>query len=184
MHSAEGMIGTTGETAGRTTVTLDGKVISDQPSSGFAAIQGVPAERKHYQVHTESARDGQSSRITADWSFTSEHVPGENFQPVPLLAVRFTPRLDESNRAGRVVTVPITVERNGTGKVTNIKDPAVQVSYDEGATWKPVPLRKNRGGWQVTLIHPHGAKNVSFKARAADAGGEVQQTIIRAYDLK
>lgn len=183
LQSAQGMYGYSPST-GRTTVTVDGKVISDQPESGYAYIPDAPAEKKRYTVHTEATRDSLSSRVTADWSFTSEHVPGEMFQSIPLLAVRFAPALDEHNRAGRVVTVPITVERNGTGTVTNIKDPAVQVSYDEGGTWKPVPLRKTRAGWQVTLIHPHGAKNVSFKARAADAGGDVQQTIIRAYDLK
>ncbi|MCP2244526.1 Serine protease, subtilisin family [Lentzea aerocolonigenes] len=184
MHSAEGMLGSSPETSGRTTITLDGKVVADQPYSGSAYLPDAPAEKKRYQVHTESARDSQSSRITADWSFTSEHVAGEEYKSIPLLAVRFSPKLDEYNRAGKAVTVPITVERNGTGKVTNIKDPAVQVSFDEGKTWKPVPLHKTRTGWQVTLLHPHGAKNVSFKARAADAGGEVQQTIIRAYDLK
>ncbi|WP_329791812.1 S8 family serine peptidase [Lentzea sp. DG1S-22] len=184
LHGAENMIGYAQETAARTTVTLDGEVISDQPYSGYAYLPGLPAEKKRYQVHTESARDSQSSRITTDWTFTSQHVAGEDYQPVPLLAVRFAPKLDEHNRAGRVVTVPITVERNGTGKVTDVKTPAVRVSFDEGASWKPVPLRKTRGGWEVTLIHPHGAKNVSFQAQAADAGGEVRQTIIRAYDLR
>ncbi|SDJ21580.1 Serine protease, subtilisin family [Lentzea albidocapillata subsp. violacea] len=184
VHSAQGMYGYSSPSTGRTTVTLDGKVISDQPEPGYAYLPNVPAERKRYTVHTEAARDSFSSQVSADWSFYSENVPGEEYQPVPLLAVRFAPALDENNRAGRVVTVPITVQRNGTGTVTDIKDPAVQVSYDEGRTWKPVPLRKTRAGWQVTLIHPHGAKNVSFKARAADAGGDVQQTIIRAYDLR
>ena len=184
MHSAQGMAGSSAGGTGRTVVTLDGKVISDQAYPGYAYIPNAPAEKKRYQAHVEATRDGLSSQITADWQFTSEHVAGEQYQPVPLLAVRFAPKLDEHNRAGRVVTVPITVERNGTGAVTDIKDPAVQVSYDEGKTWKPMPLRKTRGGWQVTLWHPHGAKNVSFKARAADAGGEVQQTIIRAYDLR
>ena len=183
LHSAQGMYGFSTST-GRTTVTVDGKVISDQPESGYAYIPDAPAERKRYTVHTEATRDSFSSKVTADWAFHSEHVPGDLYQSVPLLAVRFTPQLDDRNRAGRVLTVPITVERNGTGPVTNIKAPAVQVSYDEGGTWKPVPLRKTRAGWQITLIHPHGAKNVSFKARAADAGGDVQQTIIRAYDLK
>ncbi|WP_439658111.1 S8 family serine peptidase [Lentzea sp. HUAS TT2] len=184
VHSAQGMYGYSSPSTGRTTVTLDGKVISDQPEAGYAYIPNAPAEKKRYTVHTEAARDSLSSKVTADWSFSSEHVAGDLYQSVPLLAVRFAPALDENNRAGRVLTVPITVERNGTGPVTNIKDPAVQVSYDEGKTWKPVSLRKTRAGWQVTLIHPHGAKNVSFKARAADAGGDVQQTIIRAYDLK
>ncbi|MFD4636678.1 S8 family serine peptidase [Lentzea sp. NPDC058436] len=183
VHSAQGMYGFSAST-GRTTVTLDGKVISDQPESGYAYIPDAPAAKKRYTVHTEATRDSFSSKVTADWSFYSEHVPGELYQPVPLLAVRFAPQLDDRNRAGRVLTVPITVERNGTGPVTNIKAPAVQVSYDEGKTWKPVSLRKTKAGWNVTLIHPHGAKNVSFKARAADAGSDVQQTIIRAYDLK
>ncbi|MEV6235860.1 S8 family serine peptidase [Lentzea sp. NPDC051838] len=183
IFAAQGMFGG-GAHTGRTVVTLDGKVISDRPYAGSANIADVPAEKKRYQAHVEATRDSQSSQITADWQFTSEFVAGEEYKPVPLLAVRFAPRLDELNRAGRVVTVPITVERNGTGVVTDIKDPAVQMSFDEGKTWKPVPLQKTRGGWKVTLFHPHGAKNVSFKARAADSGGEVQQTIIRAYDLK
>jgi hypothetical protein len=185
LHSAEGMSGYAPST-GRTTVTLDGEVISDQPSAGYAYLQGVPAEKRRYQVHTEAARDGQSSRVAVDWSFTSEHVTGEEYQSIPLLAVRFAPQLDDHNRAhaGRPLTFPVTVERNGTGQVSDLKDPAVQVSYDEGATWKPVPLRKVRGKWLVTLWHPKDAKSVSLKARAADAGGEVQQTIIRAYDLK
>ncbi|MFS8099238.1 S8 family serine peptidase [Lentzea alba] len=179
-------IGTTGNGnhTGKTVVTLDGKVIGQTDYAGSVRIPDVPAEKRRYQAHVELNRDTQSSHITTDWQFTSEHVAGEEYKSLPLLAVRFDPKLDELNRAGRVLTLPITVQRNGFGNVTDIKDPAVSVSYDEGKTWKQVPLRKTRGGWQVTLFHPHNAKNVSLKARAADAGGEVQQTIIRAYDLK
>ncbi|KOV89924.1 S8 family serine peptidase [Nocardia sp. NRRL S-836] len=185
LHSSAGMAGYAPNT-GRTTVTVDGRVISDQPAAGYARIQGVPAEKRRYQVHTEAAREGLSPQVAVDWSFTSEHVPGEDYRSIPLLAVRFTPLLDDHNRAhaGRPLTIPVTVERNGTGEVTDLKDPAVQVSYDEGTTWTPMPLRKVRGKWLLTLWHPKNAKSVSFKARAADAGGEVQQTIIRAYDLK
>ncbi|MFD4668368.1 S8 family serine peptidase [Lentzea sp. NPDC058450] len=184
LHSAQNSSGSTGERDARTVVKADGEVISDVPYSGSVNVPNAPAAKKRYTVETTSSRDGLSSKVDATWSFYSENVPGEEYKSIPVLAVRFAPQLDDHNRAGRVVTVPITVERNGTGPVTNIKDPAVQVSYDEGKTWKPVSLRKTRSGWQVTLIHPHGAKNVSFKARAADAGGDVQQTIIRAYDLK
>ncbi|SDG68699.1 Serine protease, subtilisin family [Lentzea fradiae] len=183
LHSAQGMTGRT-LAAGHTTVTVDGEVISDQPLPGYATIPDAPWQAKRYRVHTEATQDSVSSKVTADWSFTSEFVPGEALRPVPLLAVRFSPRLDEHNRAGRELTVPVTVERSGTGIVTDIEAPAVQVSYDEGATWEPAPLRTTGGGWEMTLTHPEGAKNVSFKARAADSGSEVQQTIIRAYDLK
>ncbi|MFI6095227.1 S8 family peptidase [Lentzea sp. NPDC051213] len=183
MFSPIGAVGSS-EHTGRTVLSLDGKVIFDDAQAGHTGFLDVPAEKRRYQLHIEGNRDSVGSQITADWSFTSEHVAGEVHKSVPLLAVRLEPKLDEYNRAGRVLTVPITVQRNGGGNVTDIKDPAVQVSYDEGKTWKPTSARETRTGWQVTLFHPHGAKNVSFKAKAADAGGEVQQTIIRAYDLK
>ncbi len=182
LFSARGMRGL-GVEAGRTTVVLDDEVIADEPAPGRAHVVGAPAEKRRYRVRAEGTRDSQSSKVTADWSFTSEFVPGDVPRPVPLLAVRFAPELDPLNRAGRAVSVPITVERNGVGAVTDVGELAVEVSYDEGGTWEPVPPRRVGGGWQVSLVHPRGAKNVSFRARAADSGGEVRQTVIRAYDL-
>lgn len=180
--------GTTGGSVnvGRTVVTLDGKVISDQAYAGYANIQGVPAEKKTYQAHVEATRDSQSSRIVTDWTFTSEHVAGEEYKPVSLLAVRFAPELDEYNRApaGRAFTIPVTVERNGSSSLAGVKTPQVQVSYDEGKTWQQALVFKVRDQWRAAVLHPKGAKSVSLKAKTSDAGGSVEQTIIRAYDLK
>jgi hypothetical protein len=36
----------------------------------------------------------------------------------------------------------------------------------------------------MVLNHPKNAKSVSFKAKASDEAGSVEQTIIRAYDLE
>ncbi|HEX8869900.1 MAG TPA: S8 family serine peptidase, partial [Lentzea sp.] len=78
IFGAQGMAGGS-EHTGRTTVTLDGKVISDRPYAGSARIPNVPAEKKRYTAHVEATRDSQSSQITADWQFTSEFVAGEDY---------------------------------------------------------------------------------------------------------
>ncbi|WP_170166267.1 S8 family serine peptidase [Lentzea atacamensis] len=185
MFSATGTVGG-GTHVGRTVVTLDGKVISDQAYAGYAYIQGVPAEKKTYQAHVEATRDSQSSRIVTDWTFTSEHVAGEEYKAVPLLAVRFAPELDDQNRAaaGRAFTIPVTVERNGSSSSAGIRTPQIQVSYDEGKTWQQALVFKVRDQWRAAVLHPKNAKSVSLKAKANDANGSVEQTIIRAYDLK
>jgi hypothetical protein len=108
------------------------------------------------------------------------------YKSVPVLAVRFAPSLDDQNRgvAGRALTIPVSVERNGSSSTADVRKPQVQVSYDEGTTWRTVPVFKVRDKYLVTLLHPKNAKSVSLKAKASDANGSVEQTIIRAYDLK
>lgn len=105
--------------------------------------------------------------------------------PLPLLAVRLAPAgLDDHNRAARILPtfVSVAVDHNsgGTAKVT-----AVQVSYDQGKTWKPTPVITLAGRSFVVLSHPAGANSVSFKASAKDADGNtVAQTIIDGILLK
>ncbi|MEV6238356.1 hypothetical protein [Lentzea sp. NPDC051838] len=172
---------------GRTTLSRDGELLGEAASAGGYLSTEAPAASTRFQLHAEGARDSVTARVIADWTFTSEHVPGDELELVPLLAVRFAPELDEHNRgrAGRALTFPITVQRNGTaGNVTDVRAPAVQVSYDEGATWHGVKPLRIGTRWLVTLWHPANAKSVSLKANTGDETGEVEQTIIRAYYLK
>jgi hypothetical protein len=77
------------------------------------------------------------------------------------------------------------VQRNGSTDLSQLRKPAVQVSYDDGATWQPVHLVRSRDQWLAVVAHPKDAKFVSLKAQANDASGNtVDQTIIRAYGLK
>jgi subtilisin family serine protease len=170
---------------GRTVLTRDGQVLSDVPWAGQADVK-VPPAKGTYQLHTEAARDSLSAKVIADWTFTSEHNDADDYQPVPLLAVTFVPSLDADNKAkaGSTLTVPVTVERNGTGSAQGATTPEIQVSYDEGRTWKSVRATKTGNRWSVTLQHPKDAKSVSLKAKTSDGNGSVDQTIIRAYDLK
>jgi hypothetical protein len=61
----------------------------------------------------------------------------------------------------------------------------VQVSYDDGATWRPVPVLGTGLERTALVFHPRGDGFVSLRASAVDSNGNaVEQTIIHAYALK
>ncbi|GAA4424675.1 S8 family serine peptidase [Actinokineospora soli] len=145
-----------------------------------------PGGKGTYRVHTEATRSVSplSTFISADWTFTSATT--QSAEPLPLIAVRFAPNLDTTNHApaGRLFTVPIYTQHNGT-TATTVTKPTIQVSYNDGKTWHPTPLFRVGDRWHAILHHPANAEFVSFKAQAKDTqGNAVDQTIIRAYALK
>jgi hypothetical protein len=111
-------------------------------------------------------------------------VAGDQPQPLPLSAIRFSPVLDARNKApaGCVFSLPFQVRHQpgSAARVTRSLD--LQVSYDDGKTWaKASVLRFGDDGFAL-LKHPAGGGFVSLKAVATDtAGNTVEQTIIRAY---
>ncbi|TWP45619.1 S8 family serine peptidase [Lentzea tibetensis] len=159
------------------------QVISESRKPGYAAVE-VPDARDTYRFHVTGSRENSlTSKLDTTWTFTSERTNAT----IPLLALRFAPKLDEHNSAaaGRPLTIPVSVQRNGTpGYVTDVRTPEIQVSYDDGVTWQQTKAFRTAGRWSVTLHHPKDAKSVSFKAKTGDVAGSVEQTIIRAYDLK
>ncbi|MEO6082656.1 MAG: S8 family peptidase [Umezawaea sp.] len=178
-----GMSGT--DTAGTTLYQGDRK-IAENPWSGYNEFT-LPPEEATYRLHNESTRSGfsdLSTRISADWTFRSSRVEGAGTQPIPLMAVRFAPRLDDHNRApaGTVFPVPVRVQHTDPhGEVATL---TVRVSYNDGTTWQVVPLVRDRGQWLALLRHPANGAFVSFKATAGDRkGNTVSQTIIRGYRL-
>jgi hypothetical protein len=101
-----------------------------------------------------------------------------------LSTVRFAPDLDDRTAApaGRRVVVPVSLQRQIASGAARAKALAVQVSYDDGATWRPVAVHRSLRGQFVTLDHPRGSGFVSLKATATDTSGNtVEQVVIRAY---
>jgi hypothetical protein len=150
----------------------------------------VAPERATYTLRTTADRSAVarlSTQVSAEWTFTSAHVDGEEPAALPLLAVRFAPNLDDHNAApaGRRFTIPVTVERNGTtGEVGKVHTPTVEVSYDDGRTWRRAPVKRDHDGWRATVDHPRNAEFVSLRSTVTGSGGDAQrQTIIRAYAL-
>jgi hypothetical protein len=61
----------------------------------------------------------------------------------------------------------------------------LEVSYDDGATWRAVRLQRSGSGWSGRLDAPASAEYVSVRATARDtAGNSVSQTVQRAFGVR
>lgn len=161
----------------------DGQLMEDWPFFGYVTTE-LPPQVSTYRLEATTAQTfaDVSTKVTSAWTFRSGHVDGTEAAALPLLAVRYRPELDDRNHAnpGRV-TVPIDVARQpGAGKAF-VKSVTVEVSYDEGASWKPAPVTRHGFTWCATLDNPKGGA-VSLRTRATDTdGNRLEQTTIRAY---
>ena len=172
---------------GATTLLRDGQVVGESPYAGSGFFKLAP-ERAEYTLRSSVTRPAArvSTSVSAEWTFASGHVDGEEPAHLPLLAVRFAPGLDDHNAApaGKRFTIPVSVERNHAA-LGSVSTPAVEVSYDDGKTWQRVSVSRHHGQWKATVNHPRGAEFVSLRASVADRDGNSEQvTIIRAYALR
>lgn len=159
----------------------DGKEIgtSDSPWAEFA----VPAAKAAYRLEattTRGAPDTLSTSVSVAWTFTSAYTASP--QRLPLTTVRPMPVLDDTNtaRAGRIMTIPLTLDRQADSKAAANRSLTVSASFDDGRTWVALPVLRD-----VALIsHPRRAGFVALRLTATDtAGNTVTQTIQRAYRI-
>jgi subtilisin family serine protease len=173
---------------GSVTLVRDGVEIGRSASPQAGSFE-LPADVGTYRLTAEASRQGDadlSSTLNATWTFRSGHVAGEEPESLPLLAVRFAPRLDLENRAaaGSKLHIPVSVERQFGSSASRITDLTVDVSFDDGQTWQPVRLTERGRNWMAVVRHPAAAGFVSLRAAVGDRdGNRVDETIIRAYRL-
>jgi subtilisin family serine protease len=162
------------------------ELVSSSASPGGSAT--VPPEESTYRavVRTERPRDvfDVSTAVEASWTFRSRYVDEESLIPQQVSVIRFAPRLDAANSApaGKGLLVPVWLQHNATGTAERPLTLSVEVSYDEGRTWRKANTLVNMF---VLLRHPADAESVSLRATAtARDGSTVTQTVIRAYKLR
>ncbi|MFK4083674.1 S8 family serine peptidase [Kribbella sp. NPDC020789] len=170
-------VGSAAAESGSTKLLRDGVEIASSDSPGTLETT-VPAGAATYRLETEvtRGRSSFSSRQTAAWTFRSSTTTAP--APLPLMLIRFAPELDDRNQApGGWFAVPVNVQRRNRETLTSL---AVEVSYDDGATWKPAKMR----GQTALVDHPRRPGFVSLRATATDsAGNKAEQTVIHAYQL-
>jgi Subtilase family len=169
-----------------TKLFLGDELLGEFPTDGFGFFTGLPAESRTYRLTTEATRPdlfGFTSAVRAEWTFTSSQVDGPEVEPIDMNVVRFLPKLDDEGAApaGRSFLVPVQVQ-DETGATTRPRRLTIEVSYDEGASWRRAPVSESL---VAKLDHPAGAKSVSLRASATDReGNTVKQTVIKAYTLR
>lgn len=160
----------------KTSLSYNGTKVgeSDRPS----AIFDVPAEEGAYRAEMEHSRTAElSTKVSGAWTFKAKHTT--DITHLPLTVVRFLPRLDDKDTAhGRVLVIPLKVEQ--AQNAPKVRRTTVEVSFDDGATWKQVRV----AGGNAVVQHPKGAKFASLRAKTTDAAGNTGEvTIIRAYKI-
>ena len=156
---------------------------------GDGPVFDLPPGTATYRLEASATRGAPhtlSTEVRGVWTFRSGHVGGAAFQRLPLLTVRFAPRLDDANRApaGRSFEIPVVVEHQPDAAVGRVRSMRVEVSYDDGRTWQRATLRGEGDHRTAVVRHPRGAGFASLRVTAADTrGNSVTQTVIRAYAL-
>ncbi len=178
-------------TSGRPTWELrrNGEIVADY--QGYAAVP-ADAGPADYHATLEQDRDlapgsSISTHLRAEWWFRSQTTTER--QTLPLYAVRMSPELDEWNRAeaGRKLDIPVLIQRPVGAAATPVRTLTVEVSYDEGKTWRTAEVKGSGMERTATVEHPRRSSggSVSLRTYLKDAAGNsFKQTVIKAYLLK
>ncbi|HEX6342206.1 S8 family peptidase [Umezawaea sp.] len=180
----EGNQGYSPVTSARTALYRDGVLVGENDSAGFGVFT-VPPGPGVLRARAEATRSTEvsdlSTHVAVDWTFRSTTTPGE--RRLPMSVVRFTPVLDRTGGApaNRPLSVPLVVDQQPGVDNPPLHDFRVEVSHDDGASWTSVPVL----GRTALVGNRAGAGTfVSLRVRASDdRGGELDQTVIRAYRL-
>ncbi|GGO24960.1 S8 family peptidase [Microbispora bryophytorum] len=165
------------------TVHRDGKLV-DERDDALVGIDVDPSPGRYRVDYTVSAPSLRlSTRRETVLEFTSEH--NDSSVTPPLTGIGFAPSLDLGNtaKAHRAMQIPITFTQQGdAGPVRTV---AVEVSYDDGATWREASVSQHHGAWRTKVKNPPGPGYVSLRGHAVDSSGNtVSMTVIRAYEVK
>ncbi|MFJ4807977.1 S8 family serine peptidase [Streptomyces longwoodensis] len=174
-----------------TSVLLDGTLVDRRRGSGVS-VQDAPTDAHTYTVVTDTALDARRwSRATeghAEWTLRSNATPEDHWTYLPLVNLSFAVDTDLAGDVRGGTRVPVglgaryVVGAAGTG---TLGGGTLAVSYDDGATWRPVPLTGGAGTWRGTLAVPRDAASVSLRASAHDdRGGSLTQTLVRAVGVR
>jgi subtilisin family serine protease len=169
----------------RTTLLRDGTKVGETPYAANGLFE-VPAGAAAYRVETDAVRASGTSefatKVSAAWTFRSDTASGDEFAPLPLSVVRFTPELDASGAApkGQALRVPLSVQQQEGAANGRIDRVDVEVSFDDGRTWTAAPVSAN----VATITNPNAAGYGSVRVRATDSNGNaLEHTVIRAYKI-
>jgi hypothetical protein len=146
----------------------------------------LPPEKSAYRIEYTLSNEAEwvkmSTRTKGVWTFSSEQAAGTTV--IPLLLATFDAPVDLKNQAASRKLGLSLYHQEGAAQ-SAIKNVALEVSYDDGATWKPAGLRdKGDRRYETTLDRPSSGF-VSLRLNASDVkGNTLSQEVIRAYAVR
>ncbi|TDV44824.1 S8 family serine peptidase [Actinophytocola oryzae] len=175
---------------GSTVVRGDGVEIGRRDDIAGLGTFTLPSGPGTYTVVADAERQASlllepalSTRTSARWTVHTRAGTGERVA-LPFLDVRWSLPLDDHNRAGTgTLTGGLTVATQPGVTAREVRSVSVEVSYDEGATWRKATVTPRGDRFDVRI--PGGGTSggyASLRASATDgAGNAVTETVVRAY---
>lgn len=150
-------------------------------------VGGLAPEELPYRLVADTAGNPDltpySTTTHTEWTFTSGEV--EN-QALPLAQLDYVAEVDAAGRAKRTSAFSVKpVVVGSSARADAVTAVQLEVSYDDGASWRRQDLKERDGTWQARLSAPAQASQVSIRVTARQRnGGGISQTVIRAFGLK
>jgi hypothetical protein len=174
---------------GRMAFYVNDNKLVEIPRYFYDAGGPVPAAESTYRLEYETDRSSlftSSTSVRGSWTFRSAAAPTGRWTYQPLSSFAFTPWLDIDNSApaGVPYLLPVSLKRQPGATPSAVRRIDVEVSYDDGTTWRRAPLLHLGGANWVAYVHHPRKGSVSLRGAATFAdGGTVDYTVIRAYQL-
>ncbi|MFF1834311.1 S8 family serine peptidase [Streptomyces sp. NPDC058231] len=159
--------------------------------NAWVAVNNLPKEKSQYRIETDAKRNNRWWSVSTEqhtaWNFSSAHVDGDATVQLPLLQADYDLKdvaLDSSVTARRYHGLTVSF-RNPDGSRADLTKATVEVSYDEGATWKKMPALTYRGKVIGTVNAPGSAAGISLRVHGENAAGSsIDQTVIHAVHVR
>ena len=183
---ADGHVGRMRTDSASSTLYRNGAEVATSASFGSVQASGLPADKASYKFVTSGTQtvSGFSTRTDLTATFTSAGTSEQT--PLPIRTVRYKPEVDAQNTVTRtpVTVLPIVLDGTPGAVLPKVKKLEVQVSGDNGTTWKAASVVPSGAGYKAVFPTPAGT-SVSLKATVLDtAGNTTDQTVIAAYPLR
>ncbi|MFF1966591.1 S8 family serine peptidase [Streptomyces sp. NPDC058232] len=173
-----------------------GDTLLNTMSGSYVYVTGLKPQRQTYRYVLETARgkwaNPYSTSTKTMWDFTS--VAGAQYEglALPLIQLDYAVDTDSDGRARRNASLTVTASHPTSPDpdqelppTSSIKTVGLELSYDDGKTWRKVTLARFGDGWRTVLDAPRNASYVTVRATAADDRGDaVHQTVTRAFGLR
>ncbi|MEU4091693.1 S8 family serine peptidase [Streptomyces sp. NPDC026673] len=151
-------------------------------------VGDLAPEKLPYRLVVDTEGNSELTPYSAithtEWRFVSGAAEG--LQAVPLVQLDYGTELDLAGRAKRTSAFSVTPAVLGGDSARDaVSALKLEVSYDDGASWRRLGLKERKGTWQASLNAPSRARYVSIRVTAEQRnGGGVTQTVTRAFGLK
>ena len=173
---------------GTSVLTRDGVEVGRNTTRPEVQQFPLPAgDTGTYTLTVDASHEVSWSRLgthgTAAWTFAS--APTAERTLVDLSTVAVDAAGVKDGFAPRWIPQVVSLDVHRQGADTRTTELTMEVSYDEGATWRPVRLVRDGEHAIGLLVHPRGATSVSTRLSAVDdAGNMYTGTTIRSYGLR